>query len=217
MLLQDEEGISHVINNSCISCVLCSPEMLPKFTAIKKDSPTLKLLVQFNSWPYDPSEEGRVHTETLQSFLQILSSSEKDLSQSNIQEVFQLDNAITMFIQKMVKDSHLKQLLTTLFNQHITMSHSNGLFQHFISLPDTPTVPQSLITCHMNTLLVLSSVYHCYIMGCLPQPVSTRLDDIVSIIYTSGSTGLAKGLKHVHNTYIHIMLMILWVSLKPSI
>ena len=30
-------------------------------------------------------------------------------------------------------------------------------------------------------------------MGCLPQPVTSGLNDIVSVIYTSGSTGFAKG------------------------
>ena len=172
--------------------------MFPKLTAVK-NCPGLKLIVQFNLWPYDPAEEGRVHMKALQAFLQILKNSKEDLSPmknvTKLRKNLKLDECITMFIQKFVEDSSLEQLLTAVFNQHITMSHANGIFQYFMPSQDCtqPIVAQSLITCHINTVLVLSCVYHCYIMGCLPQPVTSGLDDIVSVIYTSGSTGFAKG------------------------
>ena len=172
--------------------------MFPKLTASKKNCPSLKLIVQFNSWPYDPTEEGRVHLKILQSFLLILRNCEKDLSLvKNVAKLIKnhkFDEYVTVFIQKLVKNPNLQQQLVDLFNEHIIMSHTNGVFQYFIPSPDhTPSVSQSLITCHMNTVLVLSCVYHCYIMGCLPQPVTSGPDDIISIIYTSGSTGFAKG------------------------
>lgn len=136
--------------------------------------------------------------KTLQSFLRILKNSEKDLSPvKNVAKLIKhlkLDECITAFIQELVKNSNLQQQLIALFNQHVTMSHASGLFQYFVPLQDhTTSVTQSLITCHMNTVLVLSCVYHCYIMGCLPQPVASGPDDIISVIYTSGSTGIAKG------------------------
>ena len=170
--------------------------MFPKLTASKKNCPSLKVILQFNSWPYDLTEEGRVHMKALQSFLQILRNSEKRLSPvKNVAKLIKnlkFDESITAFIQKLVKDSNLQRQLVVLFNKHITMSHTNGIFQYFIPSQDhAPTQP--LISCHMNTILVLSCVYHCYIMGCLPQPVTSGPDNIVSVIYTSGSTGFAKG------------------------
>jgi len=137
--------------------------------------------------------------EALQSFLEILANSEKNLSpmkgkvstQKDLKDL-KLEENVNMFIRKLVKDSNLRQLLMAVFNQHMTISHANGILPYFIPLP-APKVPQSLITCHINTVLVLSSIYYCYIVGCLPQPVTSNLDDIVSVIYTSGSTGFAKG------------------------
>ena len=172
--------------------------MFPKLTASKKNCPSLKLIVQYNSWPYDPNQEGRVHMKALQSFLKTLRNSEKDLSPvKNVAKLIKnlkFDEGISAFIQKLVKDSNLQQQLVILFNQHITISHTNGIFQYFIPSQDrSPSVTQPLISCHMNTVLVLSCVYHCYIMGCLPQPVTSGSDDIVSVIYTSGSTGFGKG------------------------
>ena len=176
--------------------MLCSPEMFPKLTASKKNCPSLKLIVQFNSWPYDPSEEGRIHMKALLAFFRILKNSEENLSPvkniANLKKNLKLDECITAFIQKLVKDSNLEQFLTTIFNQHLTMSHANGIFQYFMPSKDHG-LTQSLITCHANTVLVLSCIYHCYVMGCLPQPVTSGLNDIVSVIYTSGSTGFAKG------------------------
>ena len=173
--------------------------MFSKFTASKKNCPSLKLVVQFNSWPYDPSEEGRSHMKALQVFLRILKNSEKDLSPvknvAKLRKNPKLDECITMFVQELVKDLNLRQVLIAVFNQHLTMSHANGIFQYFMPSHDSvkPSVSQPLITCHMNTVLVLSCIYHCYIMGCLPQPVTSGTDDIVSVTYTSGSTGFAKG------------------------
>ena len=187
-----------------MSCVLCSPEMFPKLTASKKNCSSLKLIIQFNSWPYDPSEEGRIHMKALQAFFRILKNSEEHLSPvkniAKLKKNLKLDECVTTFIQKLVKDSNLEQFLTVVFNQHLTMSHASGILQYFMPSKDF-SVTQSLITCHVNTVLVLSCIYHCYIMGCLPQPVTSGLNDIVSVIYTSGSTGFAKGKAII--TYVH--------------
>ena len=44
----------------------------------------------------------------------------------NVIKNLKFDEGITAFIQKLVKDSNLQQLLS-LFNQHITISHTNGI------------------------------------------------------------------------------------------
>jgi len=132
--------------------------------------------------------------KAMQSFLQILTCSEKDLLPVENVGNLKFEESIIAFLQKLVKDLNLQQQLVSLFNQHITISHANGVFQYFMqSLDFTPNETQSLITCHVNTILVLSCVYHCCIMGCLPQPVTSGPDDLVSVIYTSGSTGFGKG------------------------
>ena len=136
--------------------------------------------------------------KAIQLFLQVLKCSKKELSPvenvGNLVKNLKFDESIIAFLQKLVKDLNLQQQLVSLFNQHITMSHTNGAFRYFVpSLDYAPNETQSLITCHINTILVLSCVYHCYIMGCLPQPVTSGPDDIVSVIYTSGSTGFGKG------------------------
>ena len=94
-----------------------------------------------------------------------------------------------MFIEKLIKDSNLQSKLVTLFKHHIDLSPANLFFDSKISPDDS----QSLITLHITTMLVMSCVQHCFMMGCLPQPVTSKPDDLVSVIYTSGSTGFAKG------------------------
>ena len=199
LTLQDTEGISHIINASGVSCVLCSPEMLPKLTASKQNCPSLKLVVQLNSWPYDPSEEGRRHMEALKSFLLLLQESNELLSPNRSIDVTQdtsiLEEHIAKFIQKLAVDSGpLQETLFTIFKHHIALSQDAGLLQHFVTVSSGHTKIVDLTVCHVNTMLVLSCVYHCFVMGCLPQPISiSKCDDLVAVVYTSGSTGLAKG------------------------
>ena len=45
-------------------------------------------------------------------------------------------------------------------------------------------------------------------MGCLPQPVTSGLNDIVSVIYTSGSTGFAKGKTDIIMYINHIVCVL---------
>jgi len=206
LTLQDTEGIAHIINASGVSCVLCSPEMLPKLTASKQHCPSLKLLVQLNSWPYDPCEEGRRHMEALKSFLLLLQESNKLSPNRGIdvtpnrgidvtQDTSNLVEHITKFVQKVAVDSGpLQETLFTIFKHHIALSQDAGLLQQFVTATPGHAKISDLTVCHVNTMLVLSCVYHCFVMGCIPQPISiSKFNDLVAVVYTSGSTGLAKG------------------------
>ncbi|XP_065898942.1 carboxylic acid reductase-like isoform X2 [Dysidea avara] len=200
----DQEGIAHVINTSGISCILCSPEMFLKFTSSKKDCPTLKLVVQFNSWPYNPSEEGRIEMDDLSSFFQLLYNCKKLTKRDTdvTQDQGKFRKEVITFIEKIVKDPKLQSKLVTLFKHHINLSPAN-LLLHSKTSPDDS---QSLITVHVTTMLVMSCVYHCFVMGCLPQPVTGKPDDLVSVIYTSGSTGFAKGVTFTNRTCLQLTL-----------
>ena len=130
--------------------------------------------------------------DLLLSFFQVLYDSKimltkKDCDLPQYQGKFKEDEI--MFIEKLIKDSNLQSKLVTLFKHHIDLSPAN-LFFHSKTSPDDS---QSLITLHITTMLVMSCVHHCFMMGCLPQPVTSKPDDLVSVIYTSGSTGFAKG------------------------
>ena len=95
--------------------------------------------------------------KALQAFFRILKNSEEHLSPvkniAKLKKNLKLDECITTFIQKLVKDSNLEQFLTVVFNQHLTMSHASGIFQYFMPSKDH-AVTQSLITCHVNTVLI---------------------------------------------------------------
>ena len=190
--------------------------MFPKFTACKRRCPSLKLVIQFNSWPYNPNEEGRRHLETIKSFLLALRESQSLLSPNrNIsQELNTLSDDVLSFLQRLVTDSVAAQgNLHATFKHHLLLSQEHGLFKYFLSPPGSAVEAQpSLITCHVNTMLVMSCLYHCLVMGCLPQPIAiNRHDSLFSVVYTSGSTGFAKGTfvykyllyVHVRTLYIH--------------
>ena len=172
--------------------------MFPKFTACKRRCPSLKLVVQFNSWPYNPNEEGRRHMETIKSFLLALRESQSLLSPNrNIsQDLNTLNDEILNFLQRIVADSvPAQEQLNATFKHHLLLSQEHGLFQYFLSPPGSAVDAQpSLTTCHVNTVLVMSYLYHCHVMGCLPQPIAiSKRDSLFSVVYTSGSTGFAKG------------------------
>lgn len=166
--------------------------MFPKFTSSKKDCPTLKMVIQFNSWPYNPSEKGRVEMDCLASFFQVLYDSKTMLTKVAVNPTQDLDKFkenVVIFIKKLVIDPNLQCNLATLFKHHINLLPTDLLI-HSETVPDDT---QSLSTLHVNTVLVMSCIYHCFVMGCLPQPVTSKPDDLVSVVYTSGSTGFAKG------------------------
>ena len=197
----------HIINTSGVSCVVCSPEMFPKFTACKRRCPTLRLVVQYNSWPYNPNEEGRRHMETTKHFLLALRESQSLLSPNrNIsQDLNTMNDEILSFLQRIVADS-VRDKLNATFKHHLLLSQEHGLLQYFLSPPaGTPVDAQpSLTTCHANTMLVMSCLYHCHVMGCLPQPVAiSKHNSLFSVVYTSGSTGFAKGMCFIIHIYIY--------------
>lgn len=220
----------HIINTSGVSCVVCSPEMFPKFTACKRRCPSLKLVVKFNSWPHHPNEEGRRHMEIIKYLLLALRESQSLLSPyRNIsQDLNTLTDEILSFLQRMVADSIATQdELNATIKHHLLLSREHGLFQYFLSPPGNAVDPQpSLTTCHVNTMLVMSCLYHCHVMGCLPQPVAiSKHNNLFSVVYTSGSTGFAKGMNtcehymHIYiHTYIHTYLSTLhsrgWTSIQ---
>lgn len=185
---------------SGVSCVICSPEMFSKFTACKQRCPGLKLVIQCNSWPYNPSEEGRRHMETIKSLLLTLRESQNLLSPNrNISEdTSKLNDDILSFFQKMIPNSvSERETLIAVVKHHLLLSQENGLFKYFLSPPASVAVDEepSLVTCHVNTMLLMSCLYHCYVMGCLPQPIAIgNHDNLVAVVYTSGSTGFAKGM-----------------------
>ena len=171
--------------------------MLPKLTASKQHCPSLKLLIQLNSWPFDPSEEGRRHMESMKSFFLLLQEFNK-LSPNRdiiVTQDSNLEESITKFIQKVAVNSQpLQESLVTVFKYHIMLSRDAGLLQHFVAATPGHTGIPDLTVCHVNTMLVLSCIYHCFVMGCTPQPISiSKYNDLVAVVYTSGSTGLAKG------------------------
>jgi len=134
-----------------------------------------------------------VEIDHLSSFFQVLYESKmmltnRDCSLLQHQDRFKED--VIIFIEKLVKDSNLQSKLVTLFKHHINKPVVN-LFLHSNTSPDDS---QSLITLHITTMLVISCVHHCFMMGCLPQAVTSKPDDLVSVVYTSGSTGFAKGI-----------------------
>ena len=189
----------HIINTSHVSCVVCSPEMFPKFTACKQHCPSLKLVIQFNSWPYNPDEEGRRHMEVIKSFLLILREAQSLLSSNrNISEdTNTLNDNILAFFQRISANSvAIQETLNATVKQHLLLSQENDLFKYFLSPPGSVVVgtQPSLMECHVNTMLLMSCLYHSYVMGCLPQPIAiNKHDNLVSVVYTSGSTGFAKG------------------------
>ena len=194
---QDEDGIAHIINTSGVSCVVCSPKVLPKFVACKQNCPSLKLVIQFNSWPYDPAEEGRKHMETIKSFLLTLKESQGLLSQHRdiSQDASTLNDNISSFFEGIIANSvPLRENLIAILKHHLLLSQKSCLFQYFLSSSSVVDPQPLLITCDINTMLLMSCLYHCYVMGCLPQPVAiSKHNNLVSVVYTSGSTGFAKG------------------------
>ena len=199
LFYQDEDGMVHIINTSDVSCVICSPEMFPKFTACKWRCPGLKLVIQFNSWPYNSIEEGRIHMETIKSLLLILRESQNLLSPNrNISEDTDMFNdEILSFFQRIISNCvSMRENVSTIVKHHLLLSQENGLFKYFLSPLGSVVVDEepSLMTCHVNTMLLMSCLYHCYVMGCLPQPIAIgNHDNLVAVVYTSGSTGFAKG------------------------
>lgn len=191
--------MAHIINTSDVSCVVCSPKMFPKFMACRQRCPGLKLVIQFNSWPYNPGEEGRRHTEVIKSFLLILRESQSLLSPNRdmSEDIITLNDKILSFFQRISANSvTLQEDLTPIVKHHLLLCQENGLFKYYLSLPGgvAVDVQPSLTTCHINTMLLMSCLYHCYVMGCLPQPIAiSKHDNLVSVVYTSGSTGFAKG------------------------
>ena len=187
--------------------------MLPKLTTSKQRCPSLKLLVQLNSWPYDPSEEGRIHMEALRSFLLLLQESNQLSPNRDVdvtKDTSNLEENIIKFIQKIAMNSQsLQETLFTIFKHHIALSQDAGLLQHFVAATPGHTGIPDLTVCHVNTMLVLSCIYHCFVMGCLPQPISiSKCNDLVAVVYTSGSTGLAKGvyIRIFVHTYIIVII-----------
>ena len=90
----------------------------------------------------------------------------------------------------------MQENLNTFVKDHLLLSQENGLFKYFLSPPGSVVVDKesSLMTCHVNTMLLMSCLYHCYVMGCLPQPIAiSNHDNLVAVVYTNGSTGFAKG------------------------
>ena len=196
-----------------MSCVVCSPEVFCKFTACKQRCPGLKLVIQFNSWPHNPGEEGRRHLETIKSLLLILRESQNLLSPNrNISEdASLLNDKILSFFQRITLSSVSEQEnIFAVVKHHLLLSQENGLFNCFLSPPGSTVVDKepSLITCHVNTMLLMSCMYHCYVMGCLPQPIAIgNHDSLVAVVYTSGSTGFAKG-----TCVICVSKCVCWVS-----
>ena len=137
--------------------------------------------------------------EIIKSFLLILRESQNLLSPSkNVsQDASTLDDGIFNFVQRITANSiTMEENLNAILKHHLPLSQENHLFQYFLS-PQGSTVgiQPPLTTCHVNTMLLMSCLYHCYVMGCLPQPVAiSKHDNLISVVYTSGSTGFAKGM-----------------------
>ena len=146
--------------------------------------------------------------ETIKHFLLALRESQSLLSPNrNIsQDLNTMNDEILSFLQRIVADS-VRDKLNATFKHHLLLSQEHGLLQYFLSSPGTPVDAQpSLTTCHANTMLVMSCLYHCHVMGCLPQPVAiSKHNNLFSVVYTSGSTGFAKGKPIIYITYIYTL------------
>ena len=136
--------------------------------------------------------------ETIKSLLLVLRESQSLLSPNrNISQDSRSlsDKILSFFLTISGSSLAVQESLNVVLKHHLLLSQENNLFHFFLSPPGSVVdVHPSLITCHVNTMLVMSCFHHCYMMGCLPQPIAiSKHDHLVSIVYTSGSTGFAKG------------------------
>ena len=140
--------------------------------------------------------EGETWKQLNRTFLLVLRDSPHLLSSNRNNSQNLSDELLSSFLQRVIVDFvETQEKLNMIFKHHLSLSQENGLFQYFMSsLASLIDVRSTLTSCHVNTMLVISCLYYCHVMGCLPQPIAiSHHDSLFSVVYTSGSTGFTKG------------------------